>query len=228
MNAKELEALKDDIEQKILNNPRIVGNREIYEEAQSILFDASELMSGIQTKDELLFMYNELSVRLHEAGMVCKEMGNPDLAETLIIISKAIKDLLQDYLLFVPRNINKRALLSRLWPHSCQNIKKLKDILGEYIVGNAVLLRCNMSFVVSFFSKFRKKIFEADNIDLLRDVYRNIQYEAERTAIQRFARGDYEYSWKYGVVGLVIEYMFSDFDHCFGGYGYGSGLLNRK
>jgi hypothetical protein len=202
-----MQSLSKEIEQEILskiNNP----------ETKRILLHASEFVDKAKTKDELLFMYKSLSIRLYEAGMVCKEMRNPDLGEKFIRISKAIQDVLENYLLYEPRNVNKANLLSRIWPHNCRDINSLKKVFREYIIENAVLLYCYDRLVVDFLNKFDTEVNSVSELESLQEAYENIQYEAEKTAMQYFAQGSYDYAWQYGIIGLVIEFMFSDFIHC--------------
>jgi hypothetical protein len=151
---------------------------------------------------------------LYEAGMVCKEMRNPTLGEKFIRISKVIQDVIEDYLLYEPRNVNKANLLSRIWPHNCRDLDDLKEVFREYVIENAVLLRCYDRLVVDFLNKFDREIDGVSDLNSLQEAYENIQYAAEKTAVQYFTRGLYEYAWQYGIIGLVIEFMFSDFIHC--------------
>ncbi len=202
-----LQNLKNEIEQEILNK---INNPEV----KDILLRASEFVDKAQTKDELLFMYKSLSVRLYEAGMVCKEMRNPSLSAKFIRLSKVIQDILENYLLYEPRNVNKANLLSRIWPHNCRDIDGLKKVFREYVIENAVLLHCYDRLVVDFFNQFDMEIDGVSDLKSLQEVYENIQYAAEKTAMQYFTQGFYEYAWQYGIIGLVIEFMFSDFNHC--------------
>ena len=225
MNAElnpKLQEIKNMIEKDILQDERIKNKKSIYQETLDILESASYLVNKAENKHELLFIYNNLSIRLYDAGMICKEMRNPILGNILIRISEVIEQVLDRYLLFRLNIKNKSKLISRLWPHNCQNIENLKKISSEYMVENAVLLRCYDRLVIDFLNKFNTEIGAATNHKLLKEVYEKIQYEARQTAKQHFVIGNNEYAWQYGVIRLVIEYMLSDFEHCFDRYMYSS------
>ena len=231
MSAKlkpELREIKNKIETEILNEERIKNEKSIYQETLDILENASHLINKARNKHELLFIYRTLSKRLYEAGMICKQMRNPDLGKRLILISKAIKDVLKYYVIYPLHNIIRKSVISRLWPHNCQNIKNLKDVLREYVIENAVLLFCYGRLVIDFLNSFNTEIEEATDQNLLKDAYEKIQYEARQTAKQHFVIGDYEYAWQYGVIGLVIEYMLSDFEHCFDRYMYSGKQVHQR
>ncbi len=215
---RELQELKDSIESEVLNDERIVNNEEAVSLAVNILEKASWFIENVNNKDELLFMYNTLSNRLYEAGMVCNKMRNPSLARGLILISRVIREVLYDKVLFSPRNVNNKILISRIWPHNCGNVKILKNVIREYIIENAVLLNCYGELVTDFLIRFDMEISNVYDLNSLRDLYEKIQYEAEQTAKEFFVRGFYEEACQYGVIELVIKYMFSDFKHCFKGY----------
>ncbi len=223
MNAEinpKLQEIKNMIEKDILQDERIKDNAEFYQVTLDILENASYLLNKAENKNDLLFIYNTLSIRLYESGMICKKMRNPVLGNILIHISKTIENVLDSYLLFSISIKNKSALISRLWPHNCQNLEDLKKVLREYIVENAVLLLCYNRLVIDFLKNFEVEIGEADNINQLNETYERIQYEAEKTAEKHFAVGNHEYAWQYGVIGLVIKYMLSDFEHCLSRYMY--------
>ena len=224
----QLQEIKDTIETEILNDERIKNESSIYQETLDILESASYLVNKAKNKHELLFIYNNLSIRLYKAGMICKKMRNPVLGNILIHISKTIKNVLDNYLLFRISIRKKSALISRLWPHNCQNLENLKKVLRQYIVENTVLLRCYDRLVIDFLKDFEVEIDEADNMNQLNEIYEKIQYEAEKTAKKHFAVGNHEYAWQYGVIGLVIEYMLSDFEHCFDLYMYSGKQMHLR
>ncbi len=212
---RELQELKDSIESDVLNDERIVNNKKAVSLAVDILEKASWFIENVNNKNELLFMYNTLSIRLYKAGMVCDKMRNPSLARGLILISRVIREVVYDRVLFIPRNVDNKILVSRIWPHNCGNVKILKNVIREYIIENAVLLNCYDRLVTDFLIRFDMEISNVYDLKSLRDLYEKIQYEAEQTAKEFFVHGVYEEAWQYGVIGLVIEYMFSDFKHCF-------------
>jgi len=216
--------LKENIEQKILEDERIKNNKAIYEKAKDILLKASEFMDVVETVYEVVFMYDNLSDRLYEAGKVCEKMRNPDLGEKLTLISEVItkvvdylKEILEKYtrrsLTF---NVDERALISRLWPHNCKNIENLMKVFYEYVVENAVLLGCDEGLVVDFLNEFDIKISKINDLISLWDIYMLIRDESNKNA--KFRKETRKHAWQYGIISLVIEFMLSDFYHCYRQY----------
>jgi hypothetical protein len=213
----ELEELKDAIEQDILNDERITNNKIIYHQSTDILIIASGLMKYLTSKSEVLFMYKILHTRLYKAGIVCKTWRNRDLGKILILISQVIEDVLADYLIFPIRVIKKETVISKVWPHNCKNVRIFNDVLRKYIVENAILLRCYRGLVVDFLKQFYgeiSKVLKENDLELLQYEYEKIRDVANENARQRFMRG-LDDAWQYGIIELVIEFMFSDFWHCF-------------
>jgi hypothetical protein len=213
----EPQELKIAIEQDILNDERIINNKIIHQESVDILEIASELMNYLTSKSEVLFMYKILYTRLYQAGMVCKRWRNRDLGKRLILISQVIEDVLANHFIFPKRVIKKESVISKIWPHNCKNIKIFNDVLRKYIVENAILLRCYRELVIDFLKQFYgeiSKALKANDLELLQYEYEKIRDLANENAKQRFMRG-LDNAWQYGIIELVIEFMFSDFWHCF-------------
>jgi hypothetical protein len=213
----EPQELKIAIEQDILNDERIINNKIIHQESVDILEIASELMNYLTSKSEVFFMYKILYTRLYQAGMVCKTWRNRDLGKRLILIAQVIKEVLANYLVFPKRVLKKETIILKIWPHDCKNTKIFNDVLRKYIVENATLLRCYRELVIDFLKQFYGeigKVLKANDLKLLRYEYEKIRDVANENARQRFMRG-LDDAWQYGIIELVIEFMFSDFWHCF-------------
>jgi len=217
MDYREPQELKIAIGQDILNDERIINNKIVYNEAVDILEIASELMKFLTSKNEVVFVYKILCIRLGKAGMVCKKWHNHDLGKRLILISQVIEDVLATYFLFPKRVIKKETVIPKIWRHNCRDIEILNDVLGTYIVENAILLRCYRGLVIGFLKQFyreRREVIKANDLELLQYEYEKIRDVANENARQHSMRG-LDDAWQYGVIGLVIEFMFSDFWHCF-------------
>ncbi len=217
MSYSDPQEFKIEVKQDILNDKRIINNKIIYQECVDILEIASELMNYLTSKNEIYFMYKILYIRLGKAGMICKKWHNYNLGKRLILISQVIEDVLATYFLFPKREIKKEIIVSKIWPHNCKSTEVFNDVLRKYIVDNATLLRCYRSLVIDFLKQFYaeiRKVLKSNDLEILQYEYEKIRDVANENAKQRSMRG-FNDAWQYGIIGLVIEYMFSDFWHCF-------------
>ena len=153
---KKLSSLREQIENCFFE--KLSNDEEATKMAKEILNSASLILKRAKNKEELIGIYEIISIRLSFFGCSYMSFNEKDLGSTIDKISLCLYDCIDAYL---PDNIDESKLAKSIWPYDIKNMDSVKNALSEYIFNNAFIFGSGYIFVHDFISKYEDKIKEA-------------------------------------------------------------------
>ena len=137
---------------------KLSNDEEATKMAKEILNSASLILKRAKNKEELIGIYEIISIRLSFFGYTYISFNETNLGNVLDKISLSLYDCIDAYL---PDNIDENKLAKSICPYDIKDMDSVKNALSEYIFNNAFIFGSGYIFVHDFISKYEDKIKEA-------------------------------------------------------------------
>jgi len=175
----------------------------------NVLIEAVSMLDEARTERELVAIYDMISDRLRE--VTYKYKSKLELAYILYRLSEIIHESIEEYL---PHHLDETDLVKLLWPHDCNNLKHIKNVLYNYVLYNTNLLGANHDLFIRILESYNAKMAKVNNLRQLKEIYVNIQADLREYEAEDYRRRMYKSAWETGVMASGIGYMLFDFVHC--------------
>jgi hypothetical protein len=203
---KRLLALRKRIENCLFE--KLSDDEEATKVAQEILTSASLILQKAKNEEELIGIYEIISIRLSFFVNNYKLFKETDLGNILDKISLFLYDCVDVYL---PDNIDESKLVKSIWPYDIKDMDSVKNALSEYIFNNAFIFGSGYIFVRDFISKYENKIKEAKTPREIMQVYDEIRLDAWVHSLRCGAEGERREALKYEILSDILRFMIFDF-----------------